>query len=74
MKVRTRIGIAALPAFICKHDLAAGRMAEVLPGCQPPGRSFYAVFPHQHAMPERVRTFIDFLVERLRPTLSWDLG
>jgi len=63
-----------LPAFICKHDLAQGRMAEVLPGWSPPGRSFFAVFPDQHAMPVRVRTFIDFLVERLRPTLSWDMG
>jgi DNA-binding transcriptional LysR family regulator len=49
-------------------------MAEVLPGWCPPGRSFFAVFPDQHAMPVRVRTFIDFLVERLRPTLSWDMG
>jgi DNA-binding transcriptional LysR family regulator len=72
--VLSGLGIAALPAFICKHELAAGRMAEILPDWRPPGRSFYAVFPHQQAMPVRVRTFIDFLVERLRPTLSWDLG
>ena len=68
------LGVAPLPAFICKHDLAEGRMAEVLPGWRPPGRSFYAVFPLQQAMPVRVRTFIDFLVERLRPILSWDMG
>ncbi|MES2753258.1 MAG: LysR family transcriptional regulator [Pseudomonadota bacterium] len=68
------LGVAALPAFICKHDLAEGRMVEVLPGWQPPGRSFFAVFPHQQAMPVRVRTFIDFLVERLRPILSWDMA
>ena len=72
--VLSGLGIAALPAFICKHDLAQGRMAEVLPGWSPPGRSFFAVFPDQHAMPVRVRTFIDFLVERLRPTLSWDMA
>lgn len=68
------LGIAPLPAYICKHELAQGRMVEVLPGWRPPGRSFYAVFPQQQAMPVRVRTFIDFLVERLRPTLSWELG
>ena len=72
--VLSGLGIAALPAFICKHELAEGRMAEVLPDWRPPGHSFYAVFPHQQAMPVRVRTFIDFLVERLRPTLSWELG
>ncbi len=71
--VLSGLGVAALPAFICKHELAAGRMAEVLPGWRPPGRSFYAVFPQQQAMPARVRTFIDFLVDRLRPTLSWEV-
>jgi DNA-binding transcriptional LysR family regulator len=72
--VLSGLGIAALPAFICKHDLAQGRMIEVLPGWRPPGRSFFAVFPHQAVMPVRVRAFIDFLVERLRPTLSWEMN
>lgn len=67
------LGIAALPAFICKRDLAEGRMVEVLPNLHPPSRSFYAIFPQHQVMPARVRTFIDFLVERLRPTLSWEM-
>ncbi|RIA45512.1 LysR family transcriptional regulator [Hephaestia caeni] len=71
--VLSGLGIAALPAFICKHDLAEGRMVEVLTGWRPPGSSFFAVFPLQQTMPARVRTFIDFLVERLRPTLSWEV-
>lgn len=72
--VLSGLGIASLPAFICKRDLAEGRMAEVLPGWRPPGKSFFAVFPQQHVMPVRVRAFIDFLVERLRPILSWEMG
>jgi DNA-binding transcriptional LysR family regulator len=72
--VLSGLGIAALPAFICKRDLAEGRIVEVLPGWRPPGRSFFAVFPHQQVMPTRVRSFIDFLVERLRPALSWEMG
>lgn len=71
--VLSGLGVAALPAYICKRDLAEGRMAEVLPGWRPPARSFFAVFPHQNVMPVRVRSFIDFLVERLRPTLSWEM-
>ncbi len=70
--VLSGLGIAALPAFICKRDLAEGRMVEVLPGWRPPEQAFFAVFPQQQAMPVRVRSFIDFLVERLRPTLSWN--
>jgi len=72
--VLSGLGIAALPAFICKRDLAEGRIVEVLPGWRPPGRAFFAVFPHQQVMPTRVRSFIDFLVERLRPALSWEMG
>jgi DNA-binding transcriptional LysR family regulator len=71
--VLSGLGIAALPAFICKRDLAEGRMVEVLPNLHPPARSFYAIFPQHQVMPARVRTFIDFLVERLRPTLSWEM-
>ena len=72
--VLSGLGIAVLPAFMCKHDLAEGRMVEVLPGWHPPGRGFFAIFPYQQAMPTRVRSFIDFLVDRLRPTLSWDMA
>lgn len=68
--VLSGLGIAALPVFVGERDLAQGGMAQVLPGWRPRGRTFYAVFPHHHAMPVRVRAFIDFLVERLRPTLS----
>lgn len=71
--VLSGLGIAALPVFICKRDLAEGRMVEVLPGWRPAPRSFFAIFPHAQAMPVRVRAFIDFLVERLRPTLSCDV-
>lgn len=72
--VLSGLGIATLPAFICKHDLAQGRMVEVLPGWRPPERSFFAIFPQHHVMPVRMRAFIDFLVERLRPSLSWDMN
>jgi len=67
------LGIAALPDFICKHDLAAGRMVEVLPAWRAPGTNFYAIYPQHQVLPVRVRSFIDFLVARLRPSLSWEL-
>ncbi|MBC9034449.1 LysR family transcriptional regulator [Sphingomonas sp. JC676] len=71
--VLSGLGIAALPAFICKHDLASGRILEVLPGWHAPPTQFYAVFPHQHGIPPHVRALINYLVERLRPTFSWDV-
>ena len=71
--VLSGLGIASLPSFICKRDLAEGRMIEVLPGWRSPGKSFFAVFPHHAVVPVRIRAFIDFLVERLRPNLTWEM-
>jgi len=67
------LGIADLPAFLCKHDLAKGQLIEVLPGWKTSDVSFFALFADPKAVPVRVRTLIDFLVEHLRPTLTWDI-
>jgi len=68
----SELGIASLPAFLCKGDLAAGRLVEVLPGWHTPDVSFYALFGDQ-SVPMRVRSLIDYLVEHLRPILSWEI-
>ena len=68
----SELGIASLPAFLCKRDLAEGRLIEVLPGWHTPDVSFYALFADQ-AVPMRVRSLIDHLVEHLRPILSWEI-
>ena len=67
------LGIANLPAFLCKQDLAEGRMIEILPGWRTEDITFYAVFTDPKALPTRVRALIDFMVERLRKRLSWDI-
>lgn len=71
--VLSELGVANLPAFLCKRDLAEGRLVEVLPGWQTPDMQFYALFADPKGVPVRVRTLVDHLVEHLRPTLSWDL-
>lgn len=68
------LGIANLPAFLCKQDLAEGRMTEILPGWRTEDITFYAVFADPKAVPARVRALIDFMVERLRRRLSWEIG
>ena len=68
------LGIANLPAFLCKQDLAEGRLVEVLPGWRTEDVTFYAVFTDPKALPARVRALVDFMVERLRRRLSWDIG
>lgn len=66
------LGIANLPAFLCKRDLAEGRLVEVLPGWHTADMNFFAMFADPRGVPVRVRTLIDYLVEHLRPLLSWD--
>jgi len=68
------LGIASLPSYICKHDLARGKMVEVLPGSQTSDISFYAVFPDHQVMPARIRALIDFFVAKLRQEFSWNLN
>lgn len=47
---------------------------EVLPGWNSGGIDYFAVFSDPKTVPVRVRTLIDFLVDRLRRGLSWDPG
>lgn len=68
------LGIANLPAFLCKHDLAEGRLVETLPGWKTEDVTFHAVFTDPKTLPTRVRALIDFMVERLRRRLSWEIG
>lgn len=71
--VLSELGIASLPAFLCKRDLAEGRLTEVLPGWHASDMTFFALFADPKGVPVRVRSLIDFLAENLRSTLSWDL-
>jgi len=71
--VLAELGIASLPAFLCKQDLAEGRLVEVLPGWHAENMNFFALFADPKGASVRVRTLIDFLAEELRPVLSWEL-
>lgn len=68
--VRSELGIAALPRFLCVEGLDDGTLVEVLPGWQAPDSTFYALFADPKGVPVRVRSLIDYLSERLRPTFS----
>jgi DNA-binding transcriptional LysR family regulator len=67
------LGIASLPAFLCKQDLAEGRLLEILPGWKTEDIVFYALFTDPKTLPARVRALVDFMVERLRRRFSWEI-
>jgi DNA-binding transcriptional LysR family regulator len=66
-------GIAIVPAFLCAHEVAAGRLVPVLPGWTAGDIAIHLVYPSQRHLPARVRTFVDLVVERL-PTFPLEPG
>lgn len=58
-------GAALLPDYLCRDDLRAGRLVEVLPGWGPPPGIVHAVFPPRRALVPAVRRLLDFLGEAL---------
>ncbi|MBK5549133.1 MULTISPECIES: LysR family transcriptional regulator [unclassified Pseudomonas] len=61
------MGIALLPDFIVEEALASGRLVSVLCEWQAPPISINAVYPSARRVPQKTRTFIDFLIKELAP-------
>jgi DNA-binding transcriptional LysR family regulator len=66
------LGLALQPTFIAGEALAAGLLRPVLPDYCPTEISAYAVFPSRKFLSAKVRTFVDFLAEKLGPEPYWD--
>ena len=60
---RAGLGIGYLPRYCIEEDLKAGASRKVLPNYSPPQRPIYVVYPPAARVPERVRTFVDFLAQ-----------
>ena len=58
-------GLIFQPRFIVAGELAAGRLVQVLPQWQSGELGVHAVYPSRKHLSAKVRTFIDYLAERL---------
>lgn len=65
--VRRGLGIAILPSFLVKDDLAAGTVETILPDFRPPPMWIKAQVPTQKRVLPTVEALIDFLKQRLDP-------
>lgn len=63
--LRTGLGLALQPEFMCWEDINAGRLEAVMCDWRPPQPSLHVVSPPGRLRPARVRVLSDFLVERL---------
>lgn len=59
------LGIAALPGYICRHEIEAGLLQQVLPGWVASDASMSALVPYRVGILPAVRAFLDFLAAEL---------
>lgn len=67
-------GIVLQPTFIVGDALRAGTLVRLLPGHEIPSLDIHAVYPHPRNLSPKVRSFVDFLVERFSRRPAWDEG
>jgi DNA-binding transcriptional LysR family regulator len=68
-------GIALLPTFVVGDDILAGRAVHILPASNPVGMfgsHVLAVYRENRFLPQKVRVFIDYLLETLGTLPPWD--
>jgi DNA-binding transcriptional LysR family regulator len=64
--------IVLLPTFIVGEDLRAGRLVRLLPDHPPPEQGLHALYPPGRHLSAKVRSFVDFLVDRFGGEPAWD--
>ncbi|MGH7962988.1 MAG: LysR substrate-binding domain-containing protein [Candidatus Binatia bacterium] len=61
------IGIIMMPKELLRPDIEAGRLIELMKEYVPPARPIHAVYPKERQLAPKLTSFVDFLVEKLRP-------
>lgn len=65
-------GIAGIPSMISRESVENGQLVELLPEAVLPAGEIYAVYPSRRYQAMKVRTFLDFVIQRL-PSTGRDL-
>ena len=58
-------GMTLLPDYMCRREMRAGELLEILPDWRPKPSIMHAVFPSRRGMVPAVRRFLDFLGENV---------
>jgi len=65
-------GIVRQPRFICYGAIARGELVPILTDYTVPALNAYAIYPPTRHLSQRVRAFVDFLVERFAGMPYWE--
>ena len=66
------LGLVLLPSFVLQPYFKTGELEIVLPEYNVADLGIFAVFPQNRLLPPKVRTFVDFLLNRFGPEPYWD--
>lgn len=67
---RMGLGLVQAPRFRFADDLATGTLVEILPDFPPSPTPLSVLYPSNRQLSPRVRVFIDWLVDTIRPQLG----
>lgn len=59
------LGVVRMPLIVAGRDLVEGRLIDAMPGWEPRGGIFHAVFPSRRGLLPSVRALLDYLAESL---------
>lgn len=65
-------GIISIPTFIVYQQIRDGLLVPILRDDELSNINAYAIYPQTRHLSQRVRSFVDFLVERFAGTPYWD--
>ncbi|OWT57457.1 LysR family transcriptional regulator [Candidimonas nitroreducens] len=74
LAVLAGIGVGMLPDYMCREELADGRLAVALPGWSLEPGIVHAVFPSRRGLVPAVRLLLDFLGVRMAQDCDQDRG
>ena len=68
------LGVAVQPTFLVYDLLRAKKLVRIMEDWQADDLTIFAVYPSRQFLPPKVRSFIDFMVERFGDNPYWDEG
>ncbi|MBF0266106.1 MAG: LysR family transcriptional regulator [Gammaproteobacteria bacterium] len=68
----TGLGIIQVPTFIIYKEIENGTLIPILQNFEIETINAYAIYPQTRHLSQRVRAFVDFLINRFKGTPYWD--
>ncbi|MFT5755841.1 MAG: DNA-binding transcriptional LysR family regulator [Alteromonadaceae bacterium] len=59
------VGVGRLPTFVAKQAIQKGELIPLFQDYEMPVKQLYAIYPERNYLPEKVRVFLDFIIDNL---------